>query len=289
MKSIEIKNVSKQYKTTLALDHVSFDLDEGKIYGLLGRNGAGKSTLLNILANRIFASEGEIFIDGETCVENTKMQEKLYCMSEVNYYPNDKIKDIYKWTNLFYSCFDYEKALKLAEDFDLNLNKKVNELSTGYKSIFKLIIALSLNVPYVIYDEPVLGLDANHREKFYKHLLNDFTDNQKTIIIATHLIEEIAHLIEEVIIIDKGHVLLQDSLENLMAKGYSVAGNAQDVDEYTKGERVIGTDLLGGMKIAYIIGDIKENKMHERLQRSSLSLQKLFVKLTEGEEVNHEA
>lgn len=289
MKSIEIKNVSKQYKDTLALDHVTFRLEEGKIYGILGRNGAGKSTLLNIISNRIFASEGEVFIDGETCVENMNMQEKLFCMSEANYYANEKIKNIFKWTNTFYSCFDLEKAMRLAVDFGLNVNKKVNELSTGYKSIYKMIIALSLNVPYVIYDEPVLGLDANHREKFYKYLLTDFSENQKTMIIATHLIEEVSHVIEEVVIIDKGHVLVQDSMENLMAKGYSVAGSIEDVDQYTQGENVIGTDLLGGMKIAYILGDLDDKKMNDKLQISSLSLQKLFVKLTDGEELNHEA
>ena len=167
MDAIQISNVTKRYRDTLALEGISFRFEAGRIYGLLGRNGAGKSTLINIIANRIFATDGCVTIDGEPVCENDRVQEKLYCMSEADLYPAGmRVKDIFKWTGSFYGCFDLEKAHKLAEAYELNVNKKVRALSTGYKSIFKLITALCLDVPYVIFDEPVLGLDANHREPF---------------------------------------------------------------------------------------------------------------------------
>lgn len=282
MNGIEIKNVTKQYKDVMALNDVSFQFEFGKIYGLLGRNGAGKSTLLNIISNRIFANNGHVFIDELSAFENMQVQEKLYCMSEADLYPNLKVKDILLWTSRFYNTFDLNKAYKMAKEFGLDTNKKMNALSTGYKSISKLIIALSLDVPYVIFDEPVLGLDANHRELFYKLLLQSYEEKEKTIIIATHLIEEVANLIEDVIIIDKGKVLLDDSVENVMAKGYSIAGSVVDVDTYCEGEKVIGIDELGGMKIAYIMGEMNEEKLHDKLHPSAMNLQKLFVKLTES-------
>lgn len=281
MKSISINNISKRYKDNLALDNISFDFKFGKIYGLLGRNGAGKSTLLNIISNRIFADSGNITVDGESVVENTKVHNKIYCMSEANLYPNYKVKAIFKWTNEFYDCFDMDKAINISKQFQLDINKKLKELSTGYNSIFKLIIALSLDIPYVIFDEPVLGLDANHRELFYKILLEDYQDNNRTIIIATHLIEEVANLIEEVIMIDKGKLLLQSSIEDLMMKGYTISGSIADVDKYCVGENVIGFDELAGMKIAYIMGNVKDEKLTDRLNISAINLQKLFVKLTE--------
>ena len=195
MKAIQIKNVTKQYKDVIALDNVSFSFEHGKIYGFLGRNGAGKSTLINIIANRIFADSGEVLIDDIPAKENMKIHDKIFCMSEADLYDtNLKIKDLFKWTDRFYDDFDKEKALEIANKFNLNINKKFKALSKGYQSIFKLTVALSLNVPYIIFDEPVLGLDANHRELFYDLLLKDYENSGRTIIIATHLIEEVANL-----------------------------------------------------------------------------------------------
>lgn len=108
-----------------------------------------------------------------------------------------------------------------------------------------MIVALSLNVPYVIFDEPVLGLDANHREMFYTLLLKDYEKNERTIIIATHLIEEVANIIKEVVVIDKGKLLLQKDVGSLLEMGYSVSGLTAEVDAYCQDKNVIGYDELG--------------------------------------------
>ena len=159
MNAIEIKNVSKRYKDVTALDDVSLSFEYGKIYGFLGRNGAGKSTLINIMANRIFADQGEISIDGLQGKENMEIHEKLYCMSETDLYDSGlRVRELFKWSARFYDSFDLKKAYEIAEKFNLNTNKKLKTLSKGYQSIFKLTVALSLDVPYVVFDEPVLGL-----------------------------------------------------------------------------------------------------------------------------------
>lgn len=282
MNAIEIKNITKKYKDVKALDDVSVSFESGKIYGLLGRNGAGKSTLINIIANRIFADEGEILIDGINAKENMGVHEKIFCMSEADLYDRDlKVKEHFKWTSRFYDSFDMNKALELAGKFNLDTNKRFKALSKGYQSIFKLIIALTLNVPYVIFDEPVLGLDANHRELFYSLLLKEFERGGQTLILATHLIEEVANIIEEVVLIDKGRILLQESVETLLATGYSVSGLAQEVDSYCQGRNVIGSEQLGGLKISYILGEKTALPQGSNLQISAMNLQKLFVKLTE--------
>lgn len=282
MNAIQIKNISKRYNDVTALNNVSFSFENGKIYGFLGRNGAGKSTLINIIANRIFADEGEIHVDNIRAEENMEIHEKIYCMSDVDLYDSNlKVKEIFKWTARFYDNFNLEKAFEISKKFNLNTDKKFKALSKGYQSIFKLTIALALNVPYVIFDEPVLGLDANHRELFYSLLLQDYEDNQRTIIIATHLIEEVANIIEEVVLIDKGKVLLQETVENLMDTGYCVSGLANEIDTYCKGKNVIGYDELGSLKLAYILGRKDELPKNSNLQFSNMSLQKLFVKLTE--------
>lgn len=282
MNAIQIKNITKKYNNLTALDNVSFSFEFGKIYGFLGRNGAGKSTLINIIANRIFADEGTVLVDDIPAKENMQVHEKIFCMSEADLYDKElKIKEHFKWINRFYDSFNLDKAFEIAEKFNLDINKKFKALSKGYQSIFKLTVALSLNVPYVIFDEPVLGLDANHRELFYDLLLKDYENDERTIIIATHLIEEVANIIEEVVLIDKGKVLLQENVETLLEKGYSISGIAKDVDDYCSDKNVIDYDELGNMKIAYVLGEKTPFPKDSNLQISTMNLQKLFVKLTE--------
>lgn len=282
MQGIQIKNITKKYNGLTALDNVSFSFEFGKIYGFLGRNGAGKSTLINVIANRIFADEGTVLVDDVPARENMKVQEKIFCMSETDLYDKDlKIKEHFKWINRFYDSFNINKALEISEKFNLDTDKRFKALSKGYQSIFKLTVALSLNVPYVIFDEPVLGLDANHRELFYDLLLKDYEDGERTIIIATHLIEEVANIIEEVVLIDKGKILLQESVERLLETGYSISGITKEVDDYCIDKNVIGYDELGSLKIVYVLGEKTPLPENSNLQISAMNLQKLFVKLTE--------
>ena len=279
MSKIEVVGLTKVYGSTVALDNVSLTFEHDKIYGLLGRNGAGKSTLLKLISNQIFPNSGEILIDGEPVNNNDNALSKLYMMSEGKYYPNKlKIAEIFNWTRRFYENFNHDYALELAKLFDLNTNKKVGALSTGYMSIFKLIIALSVNTPFVFLDEPVLGLDANHRDLFYSVLIKKYSENPSAMIISTHLIEEISNIVEDIIIIDKGKILRNESCQELLSNGYTVAGSAILVDDYIKGKNVIGVDSLGGLKTAYILG--KVDNVPSGIEVSKLDLQKLFVKLT---------
>lgn len=152
--------------------------------------------MINIMANRIFADQGDILIDGLPAKENMAVHEKIFCMSDQNLYDSTlKIRDIFKWTDRFYDHFHSDKAFRIVEMFSLDTRKRFPALSKGQQSIFKLTIALALDTPYVIFDEPVLGLDANHRELFYHLLLQDYEENQRTIILATHLIEEASNVI----------------------------------------------------------------------------------------------
>jgi ABC-type multidrug transport system, ATPase component len=280
MSCIEIKDITKHYGRVCALNHVNLKFEQNKIYGLLGRNGAGKSTLLNLITDRIFADNGEIFVDGEPIIGNDKALGKIYLMNDKNLYPEKmKIKAVFKWTKSFYPDFDMEYANKLAERFELNLNRTVNSLSTGYSSIFKLIIALSVNTPYIFLDEPVLGLDANHRDLFYRILIEKYSEKPSAIIISTHLIEEIANVIEDIIIIKDGSIIKNESCQELLSKGYTVSGSSGAVDAYIAGKSVLGIDTLGGLKTAYILGTAA-HPLPEQLEISKLDLQKLFIQLT---------
>lgn len=281
MSCIEVKNIIKNYGKTCALDDVSLTFERNKIYGLLGRNGAGKTTLLNVITNRIFADAGEVYVDGLPAKENDEAQQNIYLMSEKTLYPEKmKIRDTFYWSKEFYPNFDMEYAMELSEKFELNINKPVKTLSTGYTSIFKVVNALSVNTPYVLLDEPVLGLDANHRNMFYQLLLKKYSDNPSTVVISTHLIEEVSNVIEEIIIIKSGKIFKNETREELLSKGYTVSGKSTQIDSFVLDKDVIGMDSLGGLKTAYILGKLDRSSIPEGIEVTSLDLQKLFIQLT---------
>lgn len=281
MNGIEVKHITKNYGTVCALNDISLRFEEKKIYGLLGRNGAGKSTLLNIITNRIFADKGEVLINDIPASENDTALKNIYLMSEKNLFPESmKIHEVFRWSNEFYPNFDLEYANALAEKFELKTSKTVKSLSTGYSTIFKLIAALSSNAPYTLLDEPVLGLDANHRVLLYQTLIEKFSNNPSTFVISTHLIEEVSNVLEDIIIINKGEILKNETVEELLSKGYTISGKISSVDHYIIGKNVIGTDILGGLKTAYILGNLDRSTVPSDLEVSKLDLQKLFVQLT---------
>ncbi len=280
MSELVIKDLSKDFGTTHALSGINLNLKEHKIYGLLGRNGAGKTTMLNIISNRLFPSSGDCLLDGQSVTENEAAQRRIYMMSEANYYPDSmKICDIFHWTKEFYPEFDELYAKKTAEKFGLNLQKKVKGLSTGYTSIFKLVIALAVNAPFVLLDEPVLGLDANHRDLFYRLLLEQYMETSSTFIISTHLIDEVANVIEDVIIIKNGTILYNEPMEQFMTRAYAVSGFINAVDRITAGQKLIGEEILGGLKTAYVMGSAP-TALPEGVTVASPDLQKLFIQLT---------
>ena len=283
MNNLEIRDVSKSFGETQALSDVSLNLMQGKIYGLLGRNGAGKTTLLNIITNKIFPDQGYVILDGQVVFENDIALSQIYMMSEKNYYPPTmRVKEAFKWSKIFYPNFNIEYANTLAEKFGLDTSKKIKALSTGYESIFKIIIGLSTEVKYLLLDEPILGLDANHRDMFYRQLLENYNKNPKTIVLSTHLIEEASHVIEDIIIIDQGKIIINESSEELLSKGYSVSGLAMEIDNFIEGKSIIGTETLGGLKTAYVWGKPNKDELSDKIQYAKLDLQKLFIHLTNG-------
>ena len=283
MSQIEVKQLTKKYGEVMALNNVSLTVGEEKIYGLLGRNGAGKTTLLNLMTNKIFPTEGQIFVDGERIQENGAALSKIFYMSEQNLYPpSARVMNIFKWTGEFYRGFDLNYALNLAERFELNTRKKMKELSTGYGSIYKAILTLASGAEILLFDEPVLGLDAIHREMLYKEILTNYIEQPKTIILSTHLIDEIADILEEVMIIKKGKLIIRQNTEELLASAYTVSGEVAKVDQYTRDRTCVGEETLHNTKSVIVLNGERDDTLARSLGLTlgKVELQKLFVGLT---------
>ena len=282
--AIELKNVSKSFGGVHALSDVSLSFGGGKIYGLLGPNGAGKTTLLNIITNRLYADSGEVLIDGESAPGRDRALGKVYMMAEQNLFPDSmKVKGALKITADFIPSFDLELAMELAQKFGLPMNKKVKALSTGYSSIIRLVLALSAGTPYVIFDEPVLGLDAQPRDMFYRLLMEHCGGGGQTVILSTHLIQEAAPLIEHAVIIKGGKILRDASAEELTGAAHTVSGPAGLVDGYIAGRQVLNTTAIGGLKTACVEGE-PDARVPAGLEVSAMGLQDYFISLMNEED-----
>ncbi|MGE6343972.1 ATP-binding cassette domain-containing protein [Bacillus mycoides] len=288
MIALETKNLSKKYKKKLAVNEVTISLEEHKIYGLLGRNGAGKTTLLNILAGQIISSSGSVAVFGENVFENSKaMRSICFVRVKEEAHLSYKVKEIFKLCNMFYKNWDQKYAEELAGKFQLNMKEKYHKLSHGMQTVVGIIQGLASRAPITIFDEPTTGLDAAHRELFYSLLLEDYGEYPRTIILSTHLVEEVTHVIEDVIIIKEGRLIVQSSVEDLLQQGHIISGQKDKVDEFAINKKVINREIYGKKGIAVIWEELSSDDYYslekEGIAVDRITLQKLFIHITGGE------
>ena len=274
-------NLTRKFGDTTALNGVNLCLDEPKIYGLLGRNGAGKTTLLRLITNYIQPTDGSITLDEQNVWENEKAQHQIFLVTETSYFAEMNAHKLIQLMSEIYPSFDKQQCLDYAKRFELDLNKKYTALSTGYKSVLRAVLSLSVHTPFLVLDEPTLGMDAFHRELFYKLLIESYSESPSCILLSTHLISEVEGLLENVIILDHGKVLIDESSEQLLAQGYCVSGRISDVDDYCSGKNVIGSSVVGGLKTTAVLGE--REQVPDTLEVTGLSLQQLFVQLVGSE------
>ena len=282
---LEATHLAKSYGSVVALDDATIRFEANKIYGLFGRNGAGKTTLLDILSSRIFADQGKVSLLGQDILTHPETISQNCCyMPEKHYFPGRfKIKTLLSHAKKSFPLYDEEYAARLCKSFSLNANQKYEQLSRGYQSIFRIVLGLASNAPITIFDEPVLGLDAVARDKFYGELIEAFADKPRLFIVSTHYIEESADLFNEAIILKNGKVIRQGPVDEMLANVFYVSGKSTQVDAFLTDHEVIGQQSVNGMKTAVIYGTRPQQSV-TGLNFSSLTMQKLFIHLTNDED-----
>lgn len=287
MDIMKIDHVSKHFGRKQVLADVSFELAPNKIYALLGRNGAGKSTLMSIMIDALRANSGSVKMGGKKINDNDDLLGKMYLMSSESALDNVmfqrylKLKNIFQSNEALYGGFDWQTAQKLVNEFGLSLDVAYSKLSTGQKTLAKLVLALCLSVDYVFLDEPVLGLDANHRDMFYQELLKSYENRPRTFVISTHLIEEIDQIVEHVLTLDKGKIIVDDTTEHLLDQSFLVSGPQKAVSGYTQGLNVIHSRTLANIKYDYVFGQLNDQRaIPDTVKVEHYDLQHLFMYLT---------
>jgi len=284
---IELRNLTVRYRHTVAIDDLSLDLPTGKIYGLLGRNGSGKTSLLSVLASFRKASAGTVTIDGVDPFEDAALMAQTYFgRDSLDANDGDRVARVLDFARWLRPSWDDDYAGRLLETFELSTRKRISALSRGQKSSLGVVLGLASRAPLTILDEVYLGMDAVARTTFYRELLADYLAQPRTIILSTHLIEEVAGLFERVIIIDRGRLVLHEDADELKARGVAVTGPADAVDAFVAGRTVLSEQRLGGVRQATLYGRLDESDSAQAraagLTLGPVGIQDLFVHLTSG-------
>ena len=213
MKILEIKNISKSFDNKKVIDDVSFDVESGKIVGLLGKNGSGKTTIIKMINDLLTVDSGEILIDGQKIGEKTK--ELVSYLPERTYLAMDyKICEIFTMFEEFYKDFDRQKAEKLLNDLNLDINSSLSKMSKGMKEKVQLILVMSRKAKLYILDEPLGGVDPSTRDYILNTILSNFGDDA-SMIITTHLVSDVEKILDEVIFVDNGKIVLTGNADEI--------------------------------------------------------------------------
>jgi ABC-2 type transport system ATP-binding protein len=283
---IEVTDLSKHYRGVNAVDGVSFTVEKDGIYGLLGRNGAGKSTLMQLLAGQVFKTSGQIRIMGQDPVENAEVMSNIAFIKESERYPENiipKASDVLSSAALICQNWDAEFADKLVSDFRVPLKRQMRKLSRGQVSAVGVIVGLASRAPITLFDEPYLGMDPVARKMFYDHLLADYSQHPRTILLSTHLIDEAADLMEHVLVMDQGRFILNAKTDDLRGTAMSIEGLTRTVRDFASNLEVLNTQVIGGFSrtvVSALDSAQRAAATELGLTLKPLSLQELIISKT---------
>ena len=285
---IELQGLTKRFGKVTAVDDVTVTLQEHRIYGLLGRNGAGKTTLMQLLTGQEFATSGEIRVFGESPVENARVLERVAFIKESQRYPDDfRVKHVLRAAPLFFPNWDEAYAHSLIGDFRLPLGRRMKKLSRGQLSAVGVVVGLAARAPLTFFDEPYLGLDAVARQTFYDRLLEDYSEHPRTIVLSTHLIDEVSNLLEHVVVIDDGRIIIDRDADELRGTAATVVGPRSAVEAFAAHREVLHREGIGGLA-SFTIADLSDADRRAAtdagLELAPVSLQQLVIRTTTQQE-----
>ena len=213
---IEARGLTKRYKSTIAVDNIDLDIPAGRIVGLIGPNGAGKTSALKAILG-LATYEGELSVLGKNpAKDRAALMENVCFIADVAVLPRwIRVWQLIELTEKIHPKFSREKCLKYLKSTKITLDHRVKQLSKGMVVQLHLAIVMAIDVTLLVLDEPTLGLDILFRKQFYTNLLNDYFDEERTIIITTHQVEEIEHILSDLIFIQDGRIALNCSMEEV--------------------------------------------------------------------------
>lgn len=279
---IKARNLSKRFGKFRALKGVSFDIPLGRIVGVIGANGAGKTTLLNAVLG-LSSYEGELSVLGFNPSKQRSALMKNACfISDVATLPKwMKVSEVLDYVGSVHPKFNRDKAMQFLARTKVPQDKKIRALSKGMIVQLHLAIVMSIDAKLLVLDEPTLGLDIIFRKQFYQSLLEEYFDEERTVIITTHQVGEIEHILTDVMFIKDGEVMLEANMEELTQQFIEVMVEPGKEDE----ARALGPIMTGTTfgKSTYVYKNVDREKLSKLGETRRLGLADIFVATMTGE------
>lgn len=278
---VQAKGLSKRYGNTVALDNVSFDIQPGRIVGLVGPNGAGKTTALKaILGLAEFGGQLSVLgLDPRT--HRTELMQQVCFIADVAVLPRWlRVGDAVDFVGGVHPRFSREKCEKLLARTKIKPTQRVRELSKGMIVQLHLALVMAIDAKLLILDEPTLGLDILYRKEFYNNLLSDYFDEQKTILVTTHQIEEIEHILTDLLFIKEGRIVLDATMDDVGERFAEVMVNPDKADAARALKPLYERQIFG--KSIFLFDGIDRTRLAELGEMHKPSVADLFVATMKG-------
>lgn len=288
---IEVKNLSKSFDSIKAIDHINAKIEDGHVFGLIGTNGAGKSTFMRMLSGVLKPEEGEILVDGEPVYDNPAVKEKIFYISDDQYYFRSGTPvDMLKLYQTCYPAFDGAKWKSLMEKFGLDEKRKMNTFSKGMKKQLSVICGICANTKYLLCDETFDGLDPVMRQAVKALFVKEMDERGLTPVIASHNLRELEDICEYVGLLHRGGILLEKDIDDMklnIHKLQCVIREDEMLQKIRSGLEVVTIDNRGSLYTVTVRGD--KEKILEFMEQLNpvfyellpLSLEEIFISETE--------
>ncbi|MDH3620946.1 MAG: ABC transporter ATP-binding protein [Gammaproteobacteria bacterium] len=256
---VNARNVSKHFGSVRAVDDVSFEIEKGKILGLIGPNGAGKTTLLKAVLG-LTECNGDLSVLGfDPFKQRKQLMQNICFIADVAVLPRwIKVSQILDFVESIHPNFSRARAEELLLQTKVRPGARVKELSKGMVTQLHLSIIMAIDAKLLVLDEPTLGLDILFRKEFYANLLNDYFDEERTILITTHQVEEIENLLTDVMFINDGKILLNSSMDTLSDTYVEVAASGENAQK-ARGLGPIAESEMFGKSVMLFEGVSREH------------------------------
>jgi ABC-2 type transport system ATP-binding protein len=256
---VTARGVSKHFGTVRAVDDVSFEIEKGRILGLIGPNGAGKTTLLKALLG-LTECDGDLSVLGlDPFKQRKKLMQQICFIADVAVLPRwIKVSQALDFVEAVHPNFTRSRAEELLKQTKVQPGAKVKELSKGMVTQLHLSIIMAIDAKLLVLDEPTLGLDILFRKEFYANLLNDYFDEERTILITTHQVEEIENLLTDIMFINDGRILLDSTMDALGETYIEVMTSGENAQK-ARGLRPLAEAEMFGKSIMLFEGVSREH------------------------------
>ena len=273
MSVIQCDNLTKSYGKLKAIDHLSFEIEESRITGLIGRNGAGKTTLLKMIAGYLKPTSGELKVFSEKPFNSLDVSaNSIFIDDTITFSDSLTLLDILTEVAPFYANWNSSLALSLFDYHSFNPKQPHSNLSKGSKSTFNSILGIASRCPLTIFDEPTTGMDSAVRKDFYRALLKDYLEYPRTIILSSHLLSELEGILEDILLIDHGTKHLHLSVMELKELVVGIRGNAQTVLSFVEGREIIYQEAFAKGSVYVVIKRDLIQQQLEQIRQSGLDI-----------------